>query len=160
MSTRLLKIFLVFTVAVFSSLVAFNNVTDYGSNFSFVQHVLSMDTTFPENKAMWRSINSQLAHHIAYICIILAELCIAVFCWAGTFKLWQNRSDAQSFNRAKNTALTGLVLGILLWFGGFMTIGGEWYLMWQSSVWNGQQASSQFINALGIILIFLNMNDE
>ena len=160
MSVPLLKILLVAVVALFSSLVAFNNMTDYSSNFLFVQHVLSMDTTFPDNKGMWRSISSPFVHHIGYVAIILAELGVAIICWVGAFRLWQNRSDLQAFHRAKKTAITGLVLGILLWFGGFITVGGEWFLMWQSGTWNGQQASSNFVNALGIILIFLNMKDE
>jgi predicted small integral membrane protein len=30
------------------------------------------------------------------------------------------------------------------WFVGFMVIGGEWFLMWQSSTWNGQEAAFRF----------------
>ena len=29
-----------------------DNLIDYGSNYEFVKHVLSMDTTFPGNKLM------------------------------------------------------------------------------------------------------------
>ena len=46
---RLVKAVLVAAVALFFTLVAFGNVTDYGSNWLFVQHVLSMDTTFPDS---------------------------------------------------------------------------------------------------------------
>jgi hypothetical protein len=31
-------------IGVFGLLTAFGNITDYGSNFAFVQHVMSMDT--------------------------------------------------------------------------------------------------------------------
>ena len=40
------KTAMVAAIALFASLVAFGNVTDYSTNFAFVQHVLSMDTIF------------------------------------------------------------------------------------------------------------------
>jgi predicted small integral membrane protein len=65
--TRWSKIRLVFSVAFFAMLVVVNNVTDYSSNYMFVSHVLSMDTTFPGNNGMWRAIKWPFLHHIAYI---------------------------------------------------------------------------------------------
>jgi predicted small integral membrane protein len=47
---RCSKILLVASVALFTTLVVFNNITDYGSNYAFVEHVLRMDTVFPNNK--------------------------------------------------------------------------------------------------------------
>jgi len=44
---RLSKTVMVGSLGVFGLLVALNNITDYGSNYAFVRHVLSMDTTFP-----------------------------------------------------------------------------------------------------------------
>jgi hypothetical protein len=41
------KTAMVAAIALFASLVAFGNITDYGTNWAFVQHVLSMDTVFP-----------------------------------------------------------------------------------------------------------------
>ena len=49
------KIVLVWSVALFATLLGFNNLTDYGSNYGFVSHVLKMDTTFPDNNLMWQS---------------------------------------------------------------------------------------------------------
>ena len=44
---RLAKIAMVAGLGLYALLVVFGNITDYGSNFAFVQHVLSMDTTLP-----------------------------------------------------------------------------------------------------------------
>ncbi len=49
MMLRIAKVALVLVVALFYSLVVFNNVTEYDSNYQFVHHVLMMDTTFPGN---------------------------------------------------------------------------------------------------------------
>lgn len=159
MYSRILKIALVCAVALFSTLVVFNNVTDYNSNFQFVKHVLLMDTTFPDNEGMWRSIESNWVHHTGYIFIILIETLVALTCWLGAIRLWRKKDQASSFNHAKELASAGLVGGILLWFVGFIVMGGEWFLMWQSDTWNGQAAASRFVTILGIVLIYLNMPD-
>lgn len=48
MIIRLSKALLVCAIALFATLVAFGNITDYGSNFAFVRHVFMMDTIFPD----------------------------------------------------------------------------------------------------------------
>jgi len=45
-------------VAVLVSLVAFGNLTDYDTNFAFVQHVLLMDTIFPNATIRYRAIGT------------------------------------------------------------------------------------------------------
>jgi len=157
--TRLSKVFLTWAVAFFASLVVFNNLTDYDSNFAFVSHVLKMDTTFPENRAMWRAIDSPFLYHAFYWIIILAEAAIAVLCWLGGFHLFRSINDASRFNQAKSAAIAGLTLGIILWFTGIITIGGEWFLMWQSKEWNGQAAAFRFVVILGIVLLYLIQPD-
>ena len=159
MSIRLSKIVILSTAAVFASLVAFNNVTDYGSNFQYVRHVLSMDTTFPDNNGMWRRIESSAWHHAAYIFIIAVEILIAVLCWVGMVKMWKNRDRGDAFKQSKLAAIWGLSLGIILWFGGFIAIGGEWFLMWQSEIWNGQAESAMFTSIFALILIYVSMDD-
>lgn len=145
-------------VALFALLVALNNVTDYGSNFQFVRHVLSMDTTFEGNNLMWRALPAPWMHHLAYAVIIAAEAATGIFCVVGAWRLWRNRHvDATAFAAAKGPATLGLAIGIVLWFTGFLTIGAEWFLMWQSQEWNGQQAAFRFVMVLFATLIFLHL---
>ena len=56
--TRIVKIVMVGSLALFAGLVTFDNLTDYETNYAFVRHVLSMDTTLPGNALMHRSIAS------------------------------------------------------------------------------------------------------
>lgn len=160
MYTRLSKVVLVWSIALFASLVVFNNLTDYDSNFAIISHVLKMDTTFPDNKGLWRAIESPIVHHMIYGVIILTEIVIAGLCGLGGLRLYQNIKHPAAFNQAKNLAILGLTLGFLLWFTGFMAIGGEWFLMWQSEVANGQQAAFRLITIIGITLIYLTRIDE
>ena len=158
---RTIKIVLVGCVALFAGLVAFNNVVDYGSNFAFVQHVLTMDTTFEWNELKYRAIDEPVLHHGFYWLIILAEALVGILCALGAWNMWQKRKlDKKQFNAAKTLANFGLALGVLLWFTGFMTIGAEWFLMWQSQVWNGQASAFRFIVVLFLVLIFINQVEE
>jgi len=159
MYTRISKITLVWAVAFFASLVVFNNLADYGSNYQFVNHVLRMDTLVSGESARWRAINSAALHQAFYCLVIFVEAIVAVLCWMGGFRLYRSVNDAARFNKAKGIAIAGLTLGILLWFTGFITLGGEWFLMWQSSEWNGQQAAFRLVVVLGITLLYLVQSD-
>jgi len=151
---------MVLAFALYASLVAFNNLTDYNSNFFIAAHVLLMDTTFPDNQGLWRAIESPFLHHAAYAMIIVTEILIAGLCWLGGLRLCQNIKNPSSFNQAKGLAILGLSLGFFLWFVGFMTIGGEWFLMWQSEVANGQQAAFRLAMITTVTLIYLVQVDE
>ena len=70
MMLRLSRIALVATVAAFFTLVAFGNVTDYGANWQFVTHVMSMDTTFRDPDVMWRAVTDPTLQRLAYGLII------------------------------------------------------------------------------------------
>jgi predicted small integral membrane protein len=63
---RLCKIALIASVAFFFSLVAYGNITDYDSNWQFVQHVLSMDTTFLNSSLHWRAITNPAVQAAGY----------------------------------------------------------------------------------------------
>jgi len=158
MNLRLTKTLLVASLALMATLVALNNITDYGSNFMFVQHVMSMDTTFEGNALMWRAITLPAAHHAAYVLIIAVETSVAVLCWLGTVAMWRARAGTTArFWAAKRWATLGILAGILLWFVGFSVVGAEWFLMWQSQTWNGQEAAFRLVVVLYATLIFLHL---
>ena len=80
---RLSKTATVAAIALFASLVAFGNITDYGTNWAFVQHVLSMDTVFPTTTIKYRAIDAPALQTAAYVLIIAAETMTAILCWIG-----------------------------------------------------------------------------
>jgi predicted small integral membrane protein len=158
---RAAKVATVAAIALFASLVTFGNVTDYNTNFAFVEHVLSMDTIFAFSTIKYRAIASPALHHAAYDLIIAVEAVIALLCWIGAVALVRRlRADAAAFNRAKTFAVLGLTLGFLLWQVGFMSIGGEWFGMWQSQQWNGVPSAFRFVVTIIAVLIFVAMPDQ
>lgn len=151
---RLCKIALVAAVAFFFSLVAFGNLTDYGSNWQFVQHVLSMDTTFPDSDLHWRAVTNPTLQTAGYWLIIATEILTAVLLWVGSIRLLA-ALESDDFGAAKSVAVAGLTLGLLLYAVGFIAVGGEWFAMWQSQIWNGEQKAFDFIAMIGAVLIIL-----
>ena len=132
---RAAKVATVAAIALFASLVAFGNLTDYDTNLAFVRHVLSMDTIFASSAIRYRAITDPALQRAAYALIIATEAATAVLCWIGAGVLARRlRADAAAFNQAKSLAIVGLTLGFLLWHVGFMSIGGEWFGMWVTAV--------------------------
>lgn len=160
MVIRYSKALLTAAIALFASLAAFGNITDYGSNFAFVQHVLRMDTIFPTATIKYRAIDSTVAHHAAYILIIALEGLTAILCWAGAWQMFRSRNEPSAeFNRRKRLAIAGLTLGFLVWQVGFMSVGGEWFGMWMSEQWNGVPSAFRFFVTIGIVLIYIVQRD-
>jgi predicted small integral membrane protein len=158
--TRYAKIVMAACLALFSLLVTFDNLTDYGTNYLFVEHVLSMDTTFPGNALMYRSITSPVIWQLAYAAIIAAEGVTGVLFLAGAIRLFQLRNaPAIAFNQGKGLVIAACLLAFLVWFLGFMVVAGEWFAMWQSQTWNGQDAAFRFYVTVLAVLIFVNQTD-
>src|ERR1700730_2378790 len=150
---RLAKIAIVAALACYALLVTYNNIVDYGSNYAFVRHVLSMDTTFPGNALMHRAIADETVWRLAYALIIGTEALAGALSALTTLPLLARlRAPADAFNRAKVWAVAGLTIGFGLWFFGFMAVAGEYFVMWQSKIWNGQDAAfriaSEMLGAL------------
>jgi predicted small integral membrane protein len=158
--TRLSKIAMCLAIGLFCVVVAYDNVADYATNYVFVQHVLSMDTIAPGGALKDRAITSPALWQLAYAGIIAAEAATGALFLAGAVALWRTRqAPADEFNRAKRWAIAGGALAFLLWFFGFMVVGGEWFEMWQSATWNGQEAAFRFYVSVLAVLIFLNQPD-
>ena len=158
---RLAKAIAVAAIGFMALLVVIGNTTDYYSNFLFVEHVLKMDTTFPNSSLLYRSINTPILFHVAYIAIIAMEIGMAFCCLKGGWLLFKAlRKDSNSFHAAKNWGIAGIIIGIIIWFLGFEVVGGEWFAMWQSPVWNGLAAAERILSFLMLTLIFLNFREE
>ncbi|WP_197387225.1 DUF2165 family protein [Ralstonia pseudosolanacearum] len=157
---RIAKAGMVLALAAFALIVAYNNVVDFRTNYVFVQHVLSMDTVFPDSTLKSRAIVSEPVWLAAYWLIIVCEAVIGALFLLGGVAMWRaRRLPAAAFRRAKALVYAGATLSFLLWFFGFMVVGGEWFLMWQSRTWNGLQSAFRIDLSILGVLIFVNQPD-
>ena len=145
-------------------LVALGNITDFDTNQAFVQHVLAMDTiNFGAGEGVdidqdvaWRAIESPLIQNIAYIGVIIWETLTAVVLLASVW-LWLRAAKTRSFDAPRRLATIGLLMILILFMGGFITVGGEWFQMWRSVEWNGLEPAfrNSVLAAFGLVLIHL-----
>jgi predicted small integral membrane protein len=158
---RITKVMMIAALAAFALVVAYDNIVDYDSNYEFVKHVLSMDTTFGGNALRYRAISDETAWHAAYALIIAVEAATGLLLALGALALLRRlRSPAASFNRAKVWAVAGLAVGFALWFIGFLVIAGEYFAMWQSRTWNGQEAAFRISAVILGVMIYVSLPDD
>jgi predicted small integral membrane protein len=158
---RVAKLIAVAAIALMALLIVIGNTTDYFTNYLFVEHVLKMDTIFPNSQILYRSINSTFIFHAAYTMIILLEAAMAFCSIKGSWLLFTNlKSSSAQFHASKNWAIAGITIGIAIWFLGFEVIGGEWFAMWQSHIWNGLGSAERIVSFLVLVLILLHLNEE
>lgn len=158
--TRYAKIVMSLCLAAFCLLVAFDNLTDYTTNYLFVQHVMSMDTTFPGSELRYRAVTNPLLWQFVYFGIIAGEALTGALYLIGAYRMWQARdASGAAFNAAKSAAIAASLLAFVVWYFGFMVAAGEWFAMWQSQTWNGQEGAFRFYMTVLAVLIFLVQPD-
>lgn len=158
MLIRKCKTSLVGGAAFLMALVTLNNIIDPGSNFPYVQHVMSMDSVSPRTTLTWRAITSPILHQTAWWIIILLQTAVTAALVLGTVRLWRTVKSGRDFQQSKGAAAAGLTMGAMLFLAVFLTIGGEWFVMWQSG-WNTQAASYRFFATFALILLILLNRD-
>jgi predicted small integral membrane protein len=160
MITRAAKLLLLAGISLFYTVVVFNNVSDFDSNYQFVRHVLMMDSTFPGNHGLWRALQSPSVHLAFYVSIIAWEFATTVLLWWAVVRLVRAlRGSVGVFNAEKRVAIMALTLSMLMWLVAFLTVGAEWFLMWQSRNWNGQEAAFRMFVVVGLVLLLLLQPD-
>jgi predicted small integral membrane protein len=146
--------------------VAFGNITDFATNQAFVHHVLSMDTTNFTTKpgvgldphTIWRAITALWLQNVLYVLLIAWEVATGLLlAVAAVFWL---RGRRTGYRTARRLSTIGLLMLVLLFFGGFTDIGGEWFQMWTSTLWNGEDPAfrNSVLAVLTLVVIHLPMS--
>ncbi|HUH53910.1 MAG TPA: DUF2165 domain-containing protein [Microbacteriaceae bacterium] len=157
---RVFQSFTLLLAGLFGLFVFMGNLMDYDSNYQFVKHVLSMDTTFEGNALMWRAITEPWIWTAGYIGIIVAEGVFALVAIVGAFKIYSARNASYSvYNSARAWGYTAYALGFVIWFLGFIIIGSEWFAMWQSSSWNGKDTAMGIVTLWAGFAVLLAINE-
>ena len=79
--------------------------------------------------------------------------------WGGLRLAGRLRGTATAFNQAKDVSIAALTLALLMWLVAFLSVGGDWFLMWQSKMWNGQEKAFRMFTVIGVVLILLIQPD-
>ncbi|ELV7529098.1 DUF2165 domain-containing protein [Edwardsiella ictaluri] len=163
-TTKIFKSLLAISIALFGLLVGSGNILDYGTNWQFVQHVLSMDSMEPwlNGQALQgRAVTSVTVQQTAYTLIILGELVFGFVCfWGGVLMLHGSFvSRPERYIRGKALFTLGCIPALLVWYTGFAVIGGEYFAMWANQ-WNGQMKSYTFISFIILSLMYISQAES
>ncbi|WP_192552919.1 DUF2165 domain-containing protein [Pseudomonas sp. IzPS59] len=148
------KVAIVFMVGMLGALIVFSNATDYDSNYIYLGHILSMDTT--GSHLMYRSINSEMMHHRIYWMIMTLETIFTSACLLGGYQLAKNiNASDEQFHEAKKYAVLGFLVALFVYYFCLQVIGNEWFDMDQSKDWNAMKWAQSIVDFLLPALIFL-----
>ena len=132
------------------------NVEDPGSNLLFVQHVLSMDTIMPVSALASHALPIPVLWPIVFWLIVLGEAATAVLFALATVELVRARKQkARDFHAAKRFASPARVAAFWSGSSRFLPSGANGFAMWQSQVWNGQQAAFRIVATILLVLLFV-----
>ena len=79
--------------------------------------------------------------------------------WGGIRMARARGESAPLFQQSKGISIVAMALSLLMWLVAFLAVGGEWFLMWQSRMWNGQDAVFRMFTAIGIVLLLVAQPD-
>ncbi|MDI3271029.1 DUF2165 domain-containing protein [Pseudomonas sp. MDT1-16] len=158
---RISKIALMSFISFFGLLMMYSNLADYPTNYEYVAHILSMDTTSDQSKYGLRAITSPMLQHRIYWIIITLEVIYTLLCLMGTYQLYRNLSaSADDFHEAKKYALMGLLVAIFVYYICIQVVGVEWFNMDQSDVWNYDEWAQKILSFTSPTLIYISLRTE
>ncbi|WP_299082900.1 DUF2165 family protein [uncultured Paraglaciecola sp.] len=161
MAIRLLKVILVIFVGLQGALYVAGNLANYDAALGAVTYVLGMDGHTVYANHIFPVVSHSLLITIALLIILMGEFLVAALSLKGAWDLWQARhGSSQDFNAAKKFAILGAGTALVVWFGGFIVLGGALFQMWQTAA-GAASFNGAFIYAAtsGLVLLFVNAPD-
>jgi len=159
---RTLKAAIVLAGALMCIFYATNNVTNLELMHGILAFVMSNQdhTVYPS--AFGPAITFGPLIWLAVGTVLLGEYAAGLFLLKGSWDLFSTRGkSADEFQAAKNVALIGCCIGILTWFGLFMTVGGAYFQMWQTEMGILSQGDAfRFAAMFGLVFLIVNARDD
>lgn len=142
--------------------------------FYFTQNVVNLDACYMAFAYVMGAIDHQIYPDqvipaiqnpalvwFALVIVVGLELMAGLCAARGAVDLWRARkAPSAGFNAAKTYALIGCGLGIVIWLGMFMVLGGALFIMWQTDVGRGSLENAfQFFGACALIYMIVSAED-
>ena len=99
------------------------------------------------------------AAHAFYWSIITREAITMLLCWWGGFAWLGRLRGTRGFPSSQARSDRGFRVEFADVAGHVPGRGGEWFLMWQSRTWNGQDAAFRMFTVVGVVLLLVAQPD-
>lgn len=159
---RKTKILLVATVALWGLLGAFGNLGDWDETMGAVSAVTSM-ASFEGGAESWKATTNPAVIWLGALFIMLSKFAVGVLCSMGAWRMWQAQGgDAAGFATAKEIALAGCAVAVIMLFGGFIVIAESWFELWRSDGFGGEvlQAAFRYGGFIALIALFVGTKED
>ncbi|MDD4932114.1 MAG: DUF2165 domain-containing protein [Methylacidiphilaceae bacterium] len=157
---RTSKTILPFLIGFYFLLAAIDNIADPSANWTYLVHVLSMDTVPGNSPLSGRAIRSPIARRFLFGGLVTWELGTALLCLVGSAKLvraWPGTH--RQFAQAKAWAIAGLASALVQWLFFFLIAAGEWFQLWRGSLSSALDVAARMFAVTALCLIYL-VQDE
>lgn len=162
MAIRNLKIALVVFAGLQGWLYVAGNLANWDAGLGAISYVLSMQGNEIYANRIFPAITGTAGATGAFLIILTGEFLVGALCFKGAWELWAARkADATIFNQSKSFAILGAGMGVVVWFGGFIVIGGALFQMWQSEIGSGSfRDAFVFAASSALVLLIVRAPDE
>ena len=162
MFIRYLKIDFVIIIALLCLVYAGQNVANLEAAFQSFAYVMGNVDHAVYTSSFGPSITSPALIWLALIVVVACEFIAGSLATKGAWDMWSARSAERAiFNKAKNFALLGCGVGIIIWLGFFGVVGGAFFQMWQTTIGsNSLNGAFQFSVSCAIVFIIVSMPDD
>lgn len=161
MTVRILKIVLVIFVGLQGWFYVAGNLANWETDLAAVGYVLGMEGHEVYSAHIFPPITNPTLVTVAFLTIIAGEFLVGALSLKGAWDLGRAlKQPAEVFNASKTFAILGAGMAMVVWFGGFIVIGGGLFQMWQTELGGGSFEGS-FIYAASsfLVLLFVNSPD-
>ena len=157
-SARVVTSLFILMVAAYYLVVGFDNITDptnpNGSNWPFVQGVISGDGVPADSGFQWRFVQATWFQAVSYGLIVAFETLTGLLLLLAGIKGLRSSADDVRWANAQRWTFAGGFFGLSIFFFGFMVVGGNWFVMYLNSKWNGLEPAFQnSVMTLGMLVL-------
>ncbi len=110
---------------------------------SFVKGVLSGEGVPADSGFEWRFIDATWFQAVSYIAVMALETLTGILLLIAGILGLRASGSSQRWNHVQKLTFLGGFLGLGIFFFGFMVVGGNWFIMYLNSQWNGLEPAFQ-----------------
>jgi predicted small integral membrane protein len=152
---RVLKTGAAFTIGLIGLLAFVNNLLNLETAHTVVSAVISAPEQ-PYYQVFGPVFAASWQGWLALSIIMTGELAVSVLGLSGSARMFaQRKADTSIFQAAKTHAIAGGIVGALVWYGFFITVGELYFNMWQTEIGLGSVEGAFRYGGVSAILALL-----
>lgn len=161
MTDRFIKIGLATAVGLLAGLWCINSLINWETAVGAVGYALSQQNQSGYAVQIIPPVESAFVAAAGLIAICVAEAVASIAALTGAWRMWRRRAqDSLAFTSAKQPAILGAGIAVLIWFLGFQVIGGAAIMMGQADGMDGAMRGSFTFGSYSFLsLIYLSLNE-